>query len=259
MTAATLLPGDKVCLLAPTFAVYSILAEQRGAEVLHSRLNQSFNLDEQDLFDKAQNSKLTIIANPNSPTGTLLSLEVIRQLTNVSRGLIVVDEAYVEFSGLTALALLTEYPNLIITRTFSKAFALAGFRIGYAVMDTTLAAEIQKCLLPYNVDQPAVITAEILLDYAGLVAQHAQQIIKERDILIKKLNRLEGVTAWPSASNFFLLETPLGPRKTFNGLMQQGILIRDVSSYPGCENMVRITVGTPAENRSLIKGLKRIL
>ncbi len=259
LATVILRPGDEVCILAPTFAVYRMLGEQRSAVITESVLDKEFCVDEEDLLRKSQRARLTIIPNPNTPTGTLLALELIDKMAEESTGVIVVDEAYVDFSGVTALSLLKSRPNLIITRTFSKAFALAGFRMGYAVMAADLAREVQKGLLPFNMDVPSLLTAEILLEHADWVQTRAGQIRRERDRLISRLNDLPGVTAWPSHSNFFLLETPLGPDKTFDSLLAHGILVRDVSGYPGCENMVRITVGTPEENDILCRALEEML
>ncbi len=256
---AVIRPKDSVCTLSPSFAVYKMLAEQKGAQINVSNLSSSFTVDESDLNRKASKSKLTIICNPNSPTGTLLPISVIEDILNNTSGLVVVDEAYVDFSGVTAVGLLTSYPNLIITRTFSKAFALAGFRIGFGLMDKNLATEIQKCLLPFNIDIPSIIALETILDNQELVKNRADQIINERDRLIQELNNIEGIEAHESRSNFFLVKTKLGVGKTFNYLAGKGILIRDVSSYPGLGSYIRITVGKPEENDTLIRAFREML
>jgi len=251
--------SDPVCTLSPSFTLYHILSEQRGAKVLPSQLTNDFLPNTVDLLEKSKQARLNLICNPNSPTGTLLTLNLLRQLLEISEGLVVIDEAYVDFSGLTSLPLLKDYTNLIVTRTLSKAFALAGFRIGYAVMHPELYGEIRKGLLPFNVDIPACVALEVLLDYSELIENRAQQIIQARDQLITKLNELGSVRAWPSAANFFLLETPLEVKKLYQSLLKNGILVRDVSTYPGCEKKVRITVGSKEENKVLFECLKKIL
>ncbi len=259
IAAATLSEEDTVCTLSPTFAVYDMIAEQRGARVHTSLLNDKFEPDEKDLKEKAAKAKVTILCNPNSPTGTLIPVEVIERVADVSPGLVVVDEAYVDFSGVTTVPLVKDYPNLIVTRTFSKAFALAGFRLGYAVMNADLAVEVQKCLLPFNIDMPSAVAGEVLLDYTDLVAERAKKIVQERDWLLDRLNYIPSVKAWPSHANFFLLETPAGPAATFNGLAQRGVLVRDISSYPLCDNTVRVSVGTSEENQKLLEGVRDLL
>ncbi|UCH09154.1 MAG: histidinol-phosphate transaminase [Fidelibacterota bacterium] len=255
----TLQPLDVVCTLSPTFAVYRLLAEQHQARLAASPLSADFQVNPDDLSDRSAEARLTILCSPNSPTGTLVPIETIEQVATNARGLVVVDEAYADFSRVTALPLLERCPDLIITRTFSKAFALAGFRLGYAVMGRELAQEVQKGLLPFNVDLASQVAAEVLLDHTDLVEERITSLIRERDQLIARLNRLPGVTAWPSQANFFLLSTLLSARETFEGLAEQGILVRDVSGYPGCASVVRVTVGTPEENEALVQALERMV
>ena len=252
-------PSDFVCTLSPSFALYHLLSELRGAKILPSPLTESFLPDDLDLQTKSKKSRLTFLCNPNSPTGTLLSIDLIHQVLKETDGLIVVDEAYVDFSGLTSVSLLNDFSNLIITRTFSKAFSVAGFRIGYAVMHPELCHEVRKGLLPFNVDISACVAMEVLLDYSELVQNRALKIVKERDQLINKLNKLDGVRAWPSSANFFLLETPLDAITMYESFLNDGILVRNVSSYPGCERMVRITIGSPEENQMFYSSVKNIL
>ena len=202
---------------------------------------------------------MIILCNPNSPTGTLIPVEVVEEVAEASPGLVVVDEAYIDFSGVTALPLVSDHANLVVTRTFSKAFALAGFRLGYAVMSVDLATEVQKCLLPFNIDMPSAVAGEVLLDHADFVAERARTVVRERDWLIDSLNDLPRVKAWPSHANFFLLETSARSAATFDGLTRRGILVRDVSSYPLCGNVVRVTVGTPEENQKLLEGVRALL
>ncbi|UCH63750.1 MAG: histidinol-phosphate transaminase [Fidelibacterota bacterium] len=255
----TLRPGDTLCTLSPTFAVYRLLGEQQQALVSTSPLTVDFQVDEEDLLDRSKEARLTILSNPNSPTGSLLPIELIGQVVRQAQGLVVVDEAYVDFSGVSALPLLEQFSNLIITRTFSKAFALAGFRLGFAIMHSQLAQQVQKGLLPFNIDTPSAVAAEVLLDHREVVKERAALTIRERDQLIARLGDLPGVTVWPSWANFFLLATPLGAQKTFTHLAKTGILVRDVSDYPGCENVVRITVGTPEENEALFQAVRDLL
>lgn len=249
-------PLDTLCTLSPTFAVYRLLGDQQQALVSTSPLTADFQVNGEDLLARSREARLTILCNPNSPTGSLLPIELIGRVARQAPGLVVADEAYVDFSGVSALPLLEQYPNLIISRTFSKAFALAGFRLGYAIMHPLLAQQVQKGLLPFNIDTPSALAAEVLLDHPEVVRERAALIIRERDQLIAHLGDLPGVTVWPSWANFFLLATPLGAKKTFAHLAKEGILVRDVSEYPGCENVVRVTVGTPEENEALYQAVR---
>ncbi len=259
ITILTLAGGDTLCALEPSFAIYPLLATWRGAKMDNSTLADDFQVSVDDLLARSSKAKLTILCNPNSPTGTLLPLEVIAQVAEAASGLVVVDEAYVHYATVTALDLIEQYPNLVVTQTFSKAYSMAGFRLGYGVMSAALVEQVSKGLLPFNLDAPTAAAATVLLDHQEWVDQRIDQTIAERDKLIEELNSLDGIRALPSQANFFLLQTDLGPRATYNGLLDAGILIRDVSGYPGCQNYVRITVGRPEENHRLAAALEQML
>lgn len=248
-------PGDVLCTLSPTFQVYEILAQQLSARISFSRLDENFAFDRQDLLNRSAAAQVTIICNPNNPTGTLIPVDVIGEIAGQTRGLVVIDEAYGDFSRGSSTALVETHPNVIVLRTFSKAFALAGFRVGYGIMNPELAREVQKGLLPYNVDLPSILAVETLNEHVSLVETRVADIILEREKTTARLNAMNGITALPSRANFFLLKTPLGASKTFECLARKGILVRDVSAYYGCEDYVRITVGTEEDNRLLIAAL----
>ena len=255
---ASIRSKDTVVSLSPTFAVYKMLAEQKGATFIESKLDSNFEIDLPDLLSRSRRAKLTIICNPNSPTGSLLPLSIIKKVAKNTSGLVVVDEAYVDFSNVTAVGLLSSYTNLIITRTFSKAFAMAGFRIGYGLMHNELASEIQKCLLPFNVDRPSLIALNALLDHSEIVRNRTGKICAERDRIISELNTIPGLKAIQSHSNFFLVSSKNTPENIFNYCANNGVLIRNVSSHKGLENYNRITVGTSGENNTLIQILKEM-
>ncbi|MBT3180065.1 MAG: histidinol-phosphate transaminase [Candidatus Marinimicrobia bacterium] len=255
---ASIRSNDTIVSISPTFAVYKILAEQKGATIIESKLDSNFDVDLPDLLSKSKHAKLTIICNPNSPTGSLIPINIIEKIVKNTSGLIVVDEAYVDFSNVSAIGLLPTYKNLIVTRTFSKAFAMAGFRIGYGLMHNELASEIQKCLLPFNLDMPSIIALNTLLDYSNIVGDRAEMICNERDRIISELNTFPGFKAIQSHSNFFLVSTDKTPEYVFNYCANKGILIRNISSYEDLERYNRITVGTTDENNTLIQILKEM-
>ena len=259
ITTATLTHGDIVCHLSPTFTIYSLLSQQRGAKIVESKLDSEFNVVLEDLINKSSMAKLTFIANPNSPTGKLLPVEIIKKVAEQTSGLLIVDEAYIDFSGGSALPLLESNDNIIITRTFSKAWSLASFRLGYGIMSDELASEIQKCMLPFNIDSPATLAGHLLLDHADIIKELISSIVKEREKLIIKLNELHDIKAWPSSTNFFMLETPILPSVLFHKLAEDGILVRDISSYPLCKKVLRVTVGTAKENKCFYKTITNLL
>ncbi len=258
IVTASLNQDSTLCILSPTFAIYRMLGEHLGVKIVTSTSINTFQYNEADLLEKATKANLTILCNPNSPTGAPINPELILTILQSTNGLVVIDEAYFEFYGETSLPLLARYPNLIITRTFSKVFSLGGFRAGYAMMSEKLAEQIQKCMLPFNIDSPTAIAIKTILDYTEQFQGKANQIIQFRERLITDINTLNGFTAYSSATNFFLLKSSVGPKKLFKYLSEQGILIRDVSHYPSCEKYVRVTVGTPQENQELIRTLKKL-
>tara|TARA_B100000029_G_scaffold461611_1_gene493531 strand:- start:9853 stop:10917 length:1065 start_codon:yes stop_codon:yes gene_type:complete len=259
ITTATLSSGDIVCHLSPTFALYSLLSQHRGAKIIQSKLDYEFNVVLDDLINKSAMAKLTFIANPNSPTGKLLPIEIVKKVAEQTSGLVIVDEAYIDFSGGSAIPLIEQFENIIITRTFSKAWSLASFRLGYGIMHNSLALEIQKCMLPFNIDSPSALAGHFLLDHMDHIKKTISTIVDEREKLVIKLNALHGVKAWSSRTNFFMLETPLSPSVTFRKLAENGILVRDISSYPLCEKVIRVTVGTAKENKRLYKIITNLL
>ena len=256
ITTAFLKPGDRVLTLSPTFAMYRILTEQRGCTLIECPLKPDFNMDQTRFLSLAKDAELIILCNPNSPTGKVVDNAFIESLLNIANCPVVIDEAYVDYSSETALPLINSYNNLIITRTFSKAFAFAGFRAGFAIMQASMAENIQKCLLPFNMDISTVIALDCLLKYDELTKEQARLITVERDILITKLNTIPSVQAISSHTNFFMVQTVQGVCETFNQLLEKGILIRDISSYPGCAEMLRITVGNNYENQQLFNAFR---
>jgi histidinol-phosphate/aromatic aminotransferase/cobyric acid decarboxylase-like protein len=174
-------------------------------------------------------------------------------------GILLIDEAYVEFSSQDFMPLLKAYPNLILTRTFSKARAFAGVRLGYSLSSPDLAKEITKALLPFRINRLTLEAGKILLKYEDWIKNRVGEIMKERERLFGLLDEMEGITAYPSQANFILIRPEQEPQWLFNKLMEQSILIRDVSAYPFLDNHLRISVGTPEENDLLVKALKLIL
>ena len=255
---AVIKPGDKVLTLSPTFAMYKILAEQRGCKLIECPLDNDFNLNPSKFLGLAKDAKLVILCNPNSPTGKIVDNAFIESLLDTANCPVIIDEAYADYSSETALPLVNLYNNLIITRTFSKAFALAGFRAGFAIMQASLAENIQKCLLPFNVDTSTVIVLECLLEYEALVKEQVHLVVIERDALIAKLNTISGVRAITSHANFFMVQASIGADLTFNHLLGKGILARDISSYAGCADMLRITVGSIYENQQLLQAFRSL-
>jgi histidinol-phosphate aminotransferase len=250
--------GSRVAIPYPTFTVYKLLANILGAKVVGIPLNpdMSYNVDE--LISKAKESRARVIVvnNPNNPTGSVLKKEGIRRLLEEFPGFVLLDEAYYEFCGCSGFEFLERYPRLIITRTFSKAMGMAGLRVGYLLAHPDLATQISKAKLPYNVNQFSLTAAEVALENIARFQPAIQNILDERDRLGKELGQIPDIRVYPTEANFFLIEIPVDPHKIFDDLYRQGILIRDVSSYPMLSNCLRISVGKREENDRLLSALR---
>ena len=253
--------GTRVAIPSPTFTVYGLISAVLGARVVNIPLNQDMSYNVQDLISRSQEcgAGVLIINTPNNPTGSVLREDGLEEILKRFSGFVLLDEAYYEFWGHSGLQLLKDYPRLIITRTFSKAMGMAGLRVGYLLAHTDLATQISKAKLPYNVNQFSLTAAEVALENIARFHPPIEAVLKERDRVGKELELIPGMKVYPSEANFFLVEAPVAPRTLFDELYGQGILIRDVSSYPMLSRCLRISVGTRDENDRLLSALRRIL
>ncbi len=252
-------PGSRVVLPSPTFTVYKLVGTVAGAEIVEIPLRADYSFDCDALEAAATTADIIVICSPNNPTGGLYPRDRLIRLLETAPGPVVVDEAYCEFSKETAVDLLTSYDNLIILRTFSKAFSLAGLRVGYGLMDPALAREVDKATLPYNLNFFTIAAAEALLENRDKVAGTIEEIIIERDRMIPAMNAIPGVTAYPSRANFILFETPLAPSTIFEELLADGLLVRNVSAYPMLERALRVSVSRPDDNERFLASLRRVM
>lgn len=243
-------------LCQPTFTVYRLLAEGLGAKPHEVPLAPSLQYDVPAIIEavKRNPSGLLVLCSPNNPTGSTVSETDLRKILQQHTGFCVLDQAYVEFGGYDAVPLLREYPNLIITRTFSKAFSGAGLRIGYLLGTPEVVKEIIKIKLPYNINFFSEKTALVLLKNLDVVKERLALIIAERDVLAAFLQSLPFDNVYRSSANFILVRCRK-KRELFDFLKKEGILVRDVSSYPMLENCLRISVGSSEENKVMKKAL----
>ncbi len=255
----TLGPGKTVAIPQPTFALYELMAKVAGATIQSVPLKAAdMSFDVEELVQAARTSDVVIVCSPNSPTGSLLRKTDARRLLSEARGLVIIDEAYHEFSGQTLLPLLEEHDNLLLLRTLSKAWSLAGIRFGYMLTSAAIAAEIQKVKLPYNVNIFTLVAAELIVGELG-VEEPVRKLVTARDRLAAELTGREGVVAYPSQANFILFRTRFVARRLFDALYEFGVLVRDVSRYPMLERCLRVSVGTAEENTRFLEALDRAL
>ncbi len=258
----TLSRGDRVVIAVPTFTLYRITSQVMGAEVIEVRLQQSdFSLPVPKLVAQARDTqtKLVILCSPNNPTGNIHSQEDIRRVIEETGALVIIDEAYRDFSEQNLRPLLDEYHNLVLLRTFSKAMALAGLRLGYLLARPEVASQIAKAKLPYGLNLLSEMAALVALENVEILRQRVEAIRKLREELYSELKSIPGVYPYPSQANFILCRFALPVEDVFRRLLEgEGVLVRDVSSYPMLEGHLRLSVGTQEENQALLRGLRSI-
>jgi histidinol-phosphate aminotransferase len=250
-------PGALMMYPAPTFVMYQMNAAFSGMRALAVPLREDFSFDA-DAFVarmKAERPALLFLAYPNNPTGVLYPEEDVLKVIRASEGLVVIDEAYHVFAGKTLMGRLSEFPNLLVLRTVSK-LGLAGIRLGYLAGRPEWIREFNKVRQAYNVNVLTQAAALFMLERLEVLEEQAAQIRSEREKLGKALASLKGITVFPSQANFFLIRVPDADR-AFEGLKRQGVLVRNL--HPGLRGCLRVTVGTPDENRILLTALLEAL
>jgi histidinol-phosphate aminotransferase len=254
--------GDPVVLPRPMFALYESMVRLHGGRVvgIAPRDDLSFDVDAVAKAVRAENPPLTVVTSPNNPTGLALSLDQIDHVVRASCGIVLVDEAYVEFNPYGSMQpRLQRSPNVIIMRTLSKAFGLAGLRLGYMMGHPRVIAEMMKARLPFMVDRLAQAAAHAILAQPDLVAQRVASMIDSTAHLTQTLSELPGVEVVPSMTNFVLFRTPLPPGDLLDRLATSRVLIRNMGGYPELAGFLRVSAGTPDENREFLTALKAAL
>ena len=247
----------------PTFAMYHILARIAGLNAVGLPLDEQFDLNAEAWQSHLDANRLNLVflSYPNNPTSNTFSAEVIRQMLSRSDTLVVLDEAYYEFSGKTFIGELNRYSNLIITRTFSKAYGLAGLRIGYLIAHPEIIHEINKVRLPYNLNRFSQMAAMLLLKHhvrqapTSRFSLQIQLILKERERVYSALRTMEGIYPFPTDANFILFRTESPADRSFQHLLDLGILVRNLSRPGPLHNCLRVTIGTPAANTKFLEAL----
>lgn len=256
----TLDPDDIVIDSVPTFGMYSFVAEFCGAKVIRIERDSNFeiNLPEVITASESKVAKIIILASPNNPTSNSASIDTIKRLLETDK-LVIVDEAYFEFGGISASNLINEFENLVILRTMSKWAGLAGLRIGYGLMAPELASLLLRTKPPYNVSQAAEVALLASIDDAELLKERANLIISERNRMSEKLSLIDGVKPWKSDANFILCELPPNKGKLiYESLAQKGIFVR----YFGggrLADFIRISIGSSVQTDQLIASLEKAI
>ena len=251
---------DNVITVPPTYGMYKVLANTNAIESREVLLTEDFQLDVDGILNAIDNqTKLLFICSPNNPTGNLIASVAIEKLLNNFNGIVVIDEAYIDFADAESWTTrLQEFPNLIVTQTLSKAYGMAGIRLGMCFASTEIISVLNKIKPPYNVN---VLTQQVALKRIledSKVQQEIEDIVKQRQLLAKGLKKISFVqTIFASDANFILVRVD-DANKRYKQLVENGIVIRNRSTQPLCENTLRLTVGTAEENEKLISVMKSI-
>jgi len=251
---------DNVVFLPPTYGMYGVLAALNNIEIKEVLLSEDFDIRvEATLASTNENSKIVFLCSPNNPSGNALSEDKIKAIVEGFDGLVVIDEAYIDFSGQESwLEKLNTYPNLIITQTLSKAFGMAGIRLGVCYASEEIIEVLNRIKPPYNVNELTQQRAkERLLKFED-VQNEIQSILEERANLEKSLETVSYIsTIYPSDANFILVKVD-DANLRYNQLLEKGIVVRNRTTQALCENTLRLTVGTKEENKKLIEAFQLI-
>lgn len=245
--------NDTVIIPEPTFAMYAQYAQIIGTRIISPLYNKNtFEYPIEEVLSSINSSvRLIVVCNPNNPTGTLVSLKNIETIAKKAKNAIVyIDEAYFEFSGCTATNLIAKYPNIVVSRTFSKAFGLAGLRIGYIIANPLYISEMLKVRGPYDVNQLAYIAASAEIAETTEVKKYTKEVMQVAKPLVEKFFKQNNITFYPSAGNFILFK-PNNSAAVANILRRNGVAVRP-QDKPNIENTLRLTIGTSAQMKIFI-------
>jgi histidinol-phosphate aminotransferase len=252
--------GEIAVSVNPTFPIFKYCAKRQGANYLTIPLLENFKLNVEKILTSFSNkTSLLYLCSPNNPTGNQFHKSDIETLINEFPGVVVLDEAYGEYAPYSMVSKVNEFDNLIVLRTFSKAFGLAALRLGYAITNSTLAKTLsEKSPLPFPVSTFTLNIGKKLLENFSLVSKSVKELKKERGKLIKRLNEINGITAYDSQANFVLFAVDKPYELVYQELLSKGLLIRKLGKILHLDNCLRTTVGLSWMNERLLKNLKII-
>jgi histidinol-phosphate aminotransferase len=256
---AYLEPQDDVIVVTPTFGMYEIYAEATGARVIRVQCESDFLFPISKVLDSITTStRLITVASPNNPTGTVATREQVLQIAKAApNAALLVDEAYFDFHGQTLIPELARTPNLFVARTFSKAYGLAGLRIGILAGPREQLPMVRRVSSPYSVNAVALLALPAALADGEYIANYGLQVKQGRLRLQRELQSLN-IYSWRSDANFLLLRVGPRHRDFVAAMRERGILVRDRSSDPGCDGCVRITIGTANQMDRLLPALREV-
>ena len=254
-------PGRRVVTFEPTYALHSHIAKVTGTEVVEGERQADFTLDvdaARALLAEAQPA-ITFLCSPNNPTGRAEPREVVEAVLDAAPGLVVVDEAYGQFSSWSALSLVADDVPLVVVRTYSKTWSMAAARLGYLVGPASVVAGLEHVSLPYHLDAVKQAAGRLALRYRSEMEARVRALVDERERIATRLAGLP-VETWPSESNFVLFRpTGTAGADVWQALLDRSVLVRNCSTWPRLEGCLRVTVGTPEENDAFLAALTEVL
>ena len=253
--------GRRVVTFEPTYQMHGHIARLTGSTVVEGERGLDFNLDLDAAVEliTATQPSVTFLCSPNNPTGLVEPASNVQGVLAAQPGLLVVDEAYGQFAGWSALTMIDESTPLVVTRTFSKTWSMAASRLGYLVGPSSLVAELDKVALPYHLDAAKQIAGRLALQFTDEMNARVQQIVAERERVSATLTDL-ALDVFPSGANFILFRAhSKSARHVWQELLDRSILIRDCSGWPRLTDCLRVTIGTPAENDEFLAAITEIV
>ncbi len=254
-------PGaDNILIAQPTYGMYTVSAEINNIEIKAVNLSSEFDIDVDSILETVNDhTKLIFLCSPNNPSGNLLNPEKIKQVLTQFQGIVIVDEAYIDFTNYPGFVpLIDTYPNLVVLQTLSKAWGLAALRLGMCFAGAEIIAILNKIKPPYNINILSQQTALEELHFEVRKNRWVSEIIAEREKLREGLTKIESIMkVYPSDANFLLVKIE-NARKVYEVLVKKGIILRDRSNVILCNDCLRITIGTQQENQMLLNELKQL-
>jgi histidinol-phosphate aminotransferase len=255
--------GTKVLVVEPTFPMYTYFTQLYGGKTVMALLRPSFELDVDGILEKCdKQTALLIICSPNNPTGNQFKKESIEKILKAFNGIVVVDEAYVDFAKYTVIEWVSKFDNLVVLRSFSKAFGLAGIRAGFLVSNKSIAGYVKRVTPPFDLNIVTQRLIALALQNWNYFKQRIKYIIEEREWLRNALAKIDGITPYPSDANFILFKITknnLSSSTIRERLERRNILVKDRSNLPLLENCIRVTVGTRNMNEIFVPALKEVV
>ena len=254
-------PDRTVATFEPTYQLHAHIARITGATVVEGERGDGFVLDLSEVRRVVESARpaVTFLCSPNNPTGVVDDEDDVRSVVDMAPGLVVVDEAYGQFSSWSAQSMVSEDAPVAVVRTFSKTWSMAAGRLGYVIAPAWMVDELDKVVLPYHLDAVKQAAGVLAVGFVDEMNERVRRIVSEREELVRGLSGLP-VDVFPSGANFVLFRPrSLGGRAVWQGLLDRGVLVRDCSGWPRLTDCLRVTIGTPDENRVFVEALKEVL